>query len=107
MTKSRILGVWYSDGDCFFKACFDRICVLIFQDDVAAGKETNWWELEIAGTIRNVSPSVWKLTHLVTKHSEMTSRKKGLGLKPFSVRSIQWEADPLKTGLFKDQFSNG
>ena len=36
----------------------------MFQDDVAAGKETNWWELEITGTIRNVSPSVWKLTHL-------------------------------------------
>lgn len=35
-----------------------------FQDDLAAGKETNWWELEISGLIRNISPSIWKLTHL-------------------------------------------
>ena len=31
---------------------------------MAAGKETNWWELEISGLIRNISPSIWKLTHL-------------------------------------------
>ncbi len=28
------------------------------------GKTTNWPELEITGTIRNLSPDLWKLTHL-------------------------------------------
>ena len=35
-----------------------------FQEEMAKGKSTNWPELEIAGTIRNLSPSVWKMTHL-------------------------------------------
>ena len=34
------------------------------QDEISRGKETNWPELELSGTIRNISPSVWKLTHL-------------------------------------------
>jgi len=36
----------------------------IVQDDIANGKDTNWWELEISGNVKNISPSVWKLTHL-------------------------------------------
>jgi hypothetical protein len=36
----------------------------LLQDDIANGKDTNWWELEISGTVKNISPSVWKLTHL-------------------------------------------
>ena len=38
-------------------------CILL-QEDVAAGKETNWPELEVVGSIRNLSPALWKLTHL-------------------------------------------
>ena len=34
------------------------------QEDLAAGKETNWPELEVVGSIRNLSPALWKLTHL-------------------------------------------
>ena len=34
------------------------------QGDLEAGKETNWPELEIVGSIRNLSPALWKLTHL-------------------------------------------
>ena len=35
-----------------------------FQEDLANGKTTNWPELEITGTIRNLSPELWKLEHL-------------------------------------------
>lgn len=37
---------------------------LLSPEDVAAGKDTNWPELEITGTIKNLSPSLWNLTHL-------------------------------------------
>jgi len=37
---------------------------LLSKEDLAAGKETNWPELEVVGSIRNLSPALWKLTHL-------------------------------------------
>jgi len=37
---------------------------ILSQDEVASGKKTNWPELEITGTIRNLSPALWKLQHL-------------------------------------------
>ncbi|KAG8287615.1 CCR4-NOT transcription complex subunit 6-like [Homalodisca vitripennis] len=33
-------------------------------EDAAAGKRTNWSELEITGSIRNLSPKLWHLTNL-------------------------------------------
>uniref|UniRef100_A0A1B6M6E9 poly(A)-specific ribonuclease n=1 Tax=Graphocephala atropunctata TaxID=36148 RepID=A0A1B6M6E9_9HEMI len=33
-------------------------------EDAAAGKRTNWSELEITGSIRNLSPKLWHLNHL-------------------------------------------
>lgn len=35
-------------------------------DEVAAGKKSQWMELEIIGTIRNLSPNLWKLQHLTS-----------------------------------------
>jgi len=37
---------------------------ILSQEELAAGKKTNWPELEITGTIRNLSPALWKLQHL-------------------------------------------
>ena len=37
---------------------------MFLQDDIARGKETKWQELELTGNLRNLSPSVWALTHL-------------------------------------------
>ena len=31
---------------------------------VAGGKTTSWPELEITGTIKNLSPALWRLQHL-------------------------------------------
>lgn len=33
-------------------------------EDIAAGKKSSWYELEIAGGIRCLSPTVWDLVHL-------------------------------------------
>ena len=33
-------------------------------EEVAAGKKSSWFEMEITGTIRNLSPNVCKLNHL-------------------------------------------
>ncbi|XP_064458333.1 CCR4-NOT transcription complex subunit 6-like isoform X3 [Ornithodoros turicata] len=35
-------------------------------EDVAAGKKSHWPELEITGIIRNLSPSLWQLSHLTS-----------------------------------------
>ena len=37
---------------------------ILSQEEVANGKTTNWPELEITGTIKNLSPQLWKLQHL-------------------------------------------
>ena len=41
-----------------------RIPNILSQEDVTNGKTTNWPELEITGTIKNLSPALWKLQHL-------------------------------------------
>lgn len=49
------------------KATSFKVIVLLSslsQDDIAHGRTTNWPELEINGSIKNLSPSIWKLTHL-------------------------------------------
>lgn len=33
-------------------------------EDVVAGKKSQWPELEITGSVRSLSPSLWKMTHL-------------------------------------------
>ncbi|KAG0412124.1 hypothetical protein HPB47_010763 [Ixodes persulcatus] len=33
-------------------------------EDLAAGKKSHWPELEITGIIRNLSPALWRLSHL-------------------------------------------
>lgn len=33
-------------------------------EEVASGKKTHWTELEITGFVRNISPELWKFTHL-------------------------------------------
>lgn len=35
-------------------------------DDVAAGKKSFWQELEITGSIRNLSPNLWQLSFLTS-----------------------------------------
>ena len=37
---------------------------ILSQDEVNSGKTTSWPELEITGTIKNLSPQLWKLQHL-------------------------------------------
>lgn len=36
------------------------------QDDIASGKKSYWPELEITGTICNLSPQLWRLSHLTS-----------------------------------------
>lgn len=35
-------------------------------DDIANGKKSTWYELEITGTIKNLSPQLWELQHLTS-----------------------------------------
>ncbi|KAJ8318621.1 hypothetical protein KUTeg_003712 [Tegillarca granosa] len=35
-------------------------------EDLAAGKKSSWYELEITGRVRNVCPELWKLQHLTS-----------------------------------------
>ncbi|XP_035668865.1 CCR4-NOT transcription complex subunit 6-like isoform X1 [Branchiostoma floridae] len=35
-------------------------------EDVASGKKSHWPELEITGTIRNLSPQLWRMNHLTS-----------------------------------------
>lgn len=37
---------------------------ILSPEEVAGGKNTSWPELEITGTIKNLSPALWKLQHL-------------------------------------------
>jgi len=37
---------------------------ILSQEEIAEGRSTCWLELEITGTIKNLSPSLWKLQHL-------------------------------------------
>jgi len=43
-----------------------RTYTIMSQDDIAQGKKSSWFELEITGTIRNLSPSLWQLSHLTS-----------------------------------------
>lgn len=37
---------------------------IMSQDEVIGGKKSHWEGLELTGTIRNISPQLWKLNHL-------------------------------------------
>ncbi|XP_071440105.1 CCR4-NOT transcription complex subunit 6 [Hetaerina americana] len=41
-----------------------RVHSIMNQDDIASGKRSQWSELEISGTVRNLSPHLWRLQHL-------------------------------------------
>ncbi|XP_025016008.1 CCR4-NOT transcription complex subunit 6-like [Tetranychus urticae] len=43
-----------------------RVHTIMSSEDVAAGKKSFWPELEITGTIRNLSPALWNMTHLTS-----------------------------------------
>ncbi|XP_014661642.1 PREDICTED: CCR4-NOT transcription complex subunit 6-like isoform X2 [Priapulus caudatus] len=43
-----------------------RLHTLMSTEDALAGKKSYWPELEITGTIRNLSPELWKLQHLTS-----------------------------------------
>ncbi|XP_067004645.1 CCR4-NOT transcription complex subunit 6-like [Anabrus simplex] len=43
-----------------------RSHTIMSSEDAAAGKKSHWPELEITGTIRNLSPNLWQLTHLTS-----------------------------------------
>uniref|UniRef100_T1IXS6 poly(A)-specific ribonuclease n=1 Tax=Strigamia maritima TaxID=126957 RepID=T1IXS6_STRMM len=43
-----------------------RAHTIMCLDDVVAGKRSHWPELEITGTIRNLSPQLWNLNHLTS-----------------------------------------
>nr|XP_054773158.1 CCR4-NOT transcription complex subunit 6-like-A [Lytechinus pictus] len=42
----------------------DRSHRIMTQDEVVGGKKSHWEGLELTGTIRNISPQLWKLNHL-------------------------------------------
>nr|CAB3232271.1 CCR4-NOT transcription complex subunit 6-like [Phallusia mammillata] len=37
---------------------------IMTQEEAKSGKRSHWEELEITGTIRNLSPAIWRLSHL-------------------------------------------
>lgn len=41
-----------------------RVHKILSAEEIASGKQTRWAELEIRGTVRNISPELWKLQHL-------------------------------------------
>nr|CAG4640873.1 EOG090X06K5 [Eulimnadia texana] len=41
-----------------------RTHTFMLPDEVASGKKSQWMELEITGSVRTLSPSLWKLQHL-------------------------------------------
>ena len=59
--------------------------ISIFQEDLAAGKGTNWPELEVVGSIRNLSPALWKMTHLTALYLDPNS----LPRLPSSISMLQ------------------
>ncbi|CAH2010291.1 unnamed protein product [Acanthoscelides obtectus] len=50
-----------------------RVQSLISQEEQAAGKKSCWNELEITGTIRNLSPNLFQMTHLTALHLKNNS----------------------------------
>ncbi|KAL7982155.1 hypothetical protein Chor_001212 [Crotalus horridus] len=45
-----------------------RIYTIMSAEEVANGKKSHWAELEISGRVRNLSTSLWSLTHLTALH---------------------------------------
>ncbi|TRZ04385.1 hypothetical protein DNTS_017698, partial [Danionella cerebrum] len=45
-----------------------RIYTIMSADEAASGKKSHWTELEISGRVRNLSSSLWMLTHLTALH---------------------------------------
>lgn len=41
-----------------------RTYTIMSSEDQASGKKSAWYELEITGTIKNLSPALFKMTHL-------------------------------------------
>ncbi|XP_074600963.1 CCR4-NOT transcription complex subunit 6-like twin isoform X1 [Brevipalpus obovatus] len=41
-----------------------RVHTIMSSEDSAAGKKSYWLELEISGSIKNISPALWNMTHL-------------------------------------------
>lgn len=41
-----------------------RMYTLMCPEDFQSGKKSHWSELEITGSIRNLSPNLWQMTHL-------------------------------------------
>lgn len=41
-----------------------RMYTLMCPEDYQSGKKSHWSELEITGSIRNLSPNLWQMTHL-------------------------------------------
>lgn len=41
-----------------------RIYTLMGSEDLQSGKKSHWSELEITGSIRNLSPNLWQMIHL-------------------------------------------
>ena len=44
----------------------NRANTFMSAEDVAAGKKSAWYELEITGVVRNLSPDLFKLSHLTS-----------------------------------------
>jgi len=62
------VGVWMRDvmlvGRGLERLDRSRSHHILSQEEVAGGKSTSWPELEITGTIKNLSPALWRLQHL-------------------------------------------
>ncbi|KAK7502509.1 hypothetical protein BaRGS_00006462 [Batillaria attramentaria] len=43
-----------------------RVHTIMSAADVAAGKRSSWYELEISGTVRNLCPQLWAFQHITS-----------------------------------------
>uniref|UniRef100_A0A1I7TX84 poly(A)-specific ribonuclease n=1 Tax=Caenorhabditis tropicalis TaxID=1561998 RepID=A0A1I7TX84_9PELO len=53
-----------NDGKKVLTNGMSRVHRVLTDDELASGRSTRWTELEIHGRVKNLSPSLWQLTHL-------------------------------------------
>lgn len=53
-----------NDGKKTLTNGMSRVHRVLTEDEIASGRSTRWTELEIHGRVKNLSPSLWQLTHL-------------------------------------------
>ena len=63
LTANILLTCVWTNSHCTEDQCY-VLCYNFWWFQVAGGKTTSWPELEITGTIKNLSPALWRLQHL-------------------------------------------